>query len=70
MNNILQIYQQLRQNPMMILKKRFNIPDTVNMDDPNAIIQHLLDTNQVSQVQVNSAMQMKDSPMIKQIFRM
>ena len=68
MNNIIQMYNQLRQNPMSILTKRFNIPDSVDMNDPNAIIQHLINTNQVSQTQVNNCMQMKNNPMIKQIF--
>jgi hypothetical protein len=68
MNNIIQMYNQLRKNPMSILTKRFNIPDSVNMNDPNAIIQHLINTNQVSQTQVNNCMQMKNNPMIQQIF--
>ena len=68
MNNIIQMYNQLRQNPMSILTKRFNIPDSVNMNDPNAIIQHLINTNQVSQTQVNNCMQMKNNPMIQQFF--
>ena len=68
MNNIIQMYNQLRQNPMSILTNRFNIPDSVNMNDPNAIIQHLINTNQVSQTQVNNCMQMKNNPMIQQIF--
>lgn len=68
MNNIIQMYNQLRQNPMSILTKRFNIPDSVNMNDPNAIIQHLINTNQVSQTQVNNCMQMKNNPIIQQIF--
>ncbi len=68
MNNIIQMYNQLRQNPMSILTKRFNIPDSVNMNDPNAIIQHLINTNQVSQTQVNNCMQMKNNPIIQQLF--
>lgn len=68
MNNIIQMYNQLRQNPMSILTKRFNIPDSVDMNDPNAIIQHLINTNQVSQTQVNNCMQMKNNPIIQQIF--
>ena len=68
MNNIIQMYNQLRQNPMSILTKRFNIPDSVNMNDPNAIIQHLINTNQVSQIQVNNCMQMKNNPIIQQLF--
>ena len=66
--NFLQMYNQLRQNPMSILTKRFNIPDTVDMNDPNAIIQHLINTNQVSQTQVNNCMQMKNNPIIQQLF--
>jgi hypothetical protein len=62
------MYNQLRQNPMSILTKRFNIPDSVDMNDPNAIIQHLINTNQVSQTQVNNCMQMKNNPIIQQIF--
>ena len=68
MNNIIQMYNQLRKNPMSILTKRFNIPDSVNMNDPNAIIQHLINTNQVSQTQVNNCMQMKNNPIIQQLF--
>ena len=68
MNNIIQMYNQLRQNPMSILTKRFNIPDSVNMNDPNAIIQHLINNNQVSQTQVNNCMQMKNNPIIQQLF--
>ena len=62
MNNIMQVmqmYQQFRQNPMGILAQRYNIP--ANMQDPNEIIQHLLNTGQVSQAQVNQAMQMRNN---------
>ncbi len=34
MNNIMEMYNQLRKNPMSILTKRFNIPDSVDMNDP------------------------------------
>ncbi len=67
MNNMLQMYQQLKQNPMALLSQRFNIPQGMNMSDPNAIIQHLLNTNQVSQAQVNNAMQMRNNPTIQMI---
>lgn len=46
---------QFKQNPMGILSQRFNIPQ--NMNDPNQIIQHLLNTGQVSQQQYNSIRQ-------------
>lgn len=68
MNNIFQMYQQMMQNPMAMLSRRFNIPQGVDTSDPNAIIQHLLNTNQVSQAQVNQAMQMRNNPLIKGLF--
>lgn len=63
--NPLQLISQLKANPAMLLGQRFNIPQ--NLTDPNQIIQHLLNTGQVSQAQVNKAMQMRNNPMIQQI---
>lgn len=57
---------QIKQNPMAVLSQRFNIPQ--NMNDPNQIIQHLLNTGQVTQQQVNNAMQMRNHPMFKGMF--
>ena len=67
MNNIFQTYQQLMQNPMGVLSQRFYIPQDVDVNNPNAIIQHLLNTNQVSQAQVNQAMQMRNNPAIQML---
>ncbi len=67
MSNIFQLYQQMMQNPMALLSKRFNIPQNIN--DPNQIIQHLLNTGQVTQAQVNNAMQMRSNPMFQQMFK-
>ena len=70
MGNLMQLaqmYQQFRQNPMSMLGKRFNIPQ--GMNNPTDIIQHLLNTNQVSQAQVNQAMQMRNDPSIQSLFR-
>ena len=39
-----------------------------NLNNPNQIIQHLLNTGQVSQSQVNNAMQMRNHPMFKGMF--
>ena len=55
-NNILNLYQQFKANPMQYLSRRFNLPQ--NMNDPNDIIQHLLDTRQITQEQVNNVMNM------------
>lgn len=71
MNNIarlMQMYQQLRQNPVQILSQRFSIPP--NMNDPQEIIQYLLNSGQVSQAQINQVMQLKNNPQIQQMFNM
>ena len=65
-NNFMQMLAQFRQNPMAMLSQKFNIPQ--NMNDPNQIIQHLLNTNQVTQEQVNQAMQQRNNPMFKGLF--
>lgn len=67
MNNIFQMYQQLRQNPAQMLAKKFNIPSNVNINDPNSIIQHLINSGQVSQEQVNQMMTMRNDPRIQQL---
>lgn len=65
--NLMTMYQNLRTNPMSVLAQRFNIPTNVNLNNPQDIIQHLLNTGQVSQAQVNNAMAMRDNPLIKQM---
>ena len=62
--NIMQAYQMLRSNPMQILGQRFNIPQNI-ANDPDAIIQHLLNTGQVNQNQINQVMSMKNNPMFR-----
>lgn len=64
--NIQELVNQFKQNPIQMLSRKYNIPD--NLNDPNAIIQHLLNTNQVSQQEVNNAMQMRNHPMFKGLF--
>ena len=55
--NIMGMLQQFRQNPMqMLLQRRMNVPQNL-MNDPNAILYHLLQTGQVSQEAVNRAYQ-------------
>ena len=65
LNDLNNIYQQFKQNPMQMLSKRFNIPQ--NLNNPNDIVQHLLNTGQVTQTQVNQAMNMRNNPLIKQL---
>ena len=58
MNNPMQMLQMLKSNPMQFLaQRRMNIPQGISMSDPNAILNHLLQTGQVSQEQLNAAYQ-------------
>lgn len=58
MNNMLQQFQMFRQNPMQWLMSRgMKVPQNM-MNDPNAIIQHLMNTGQITQQQYNQANQM------------
>lgn len=57
-NNILGMLQQLQNNPMAMLSQKFKIPQDLDMNDPNAIIQHLMNTGQVSQQAYNNARNM------------
>lgn len=66
-NTQLNMLMQFKQNPIGMLSQRFNIPQ--GMNDPNAILQHLLNTNQVSQDQVNRVMQMRNNPQVQQLFK-
>lgn len=64
--NIIEMVNQIKTNPVSVLSQRFNIPQ--DLTDPNQIIQHLINTGQVSQAQVNRAMSMRDNPMFKGLF--
>lgn len=55
--NPMQMVQQLRANPLQFLSKAgYKVPQ--NLNDPNAIIQHLMNTGQVSQQRYEQARQM------------
>ncbi len=68
-NQIMQMYQQLRTNPMQMLTRRFNLPQNVNVNNPGDIIQHLLNTGQIQQSQVNQIMGMQNNPIIQQLLQ-
>lgn len=65
MNQFAQLYLQFRQNPLAMLSKKFNIPQ--NMNDPQQIVQHLLNSNQITQSQVNMYVsQASNNPFLRQ----
>ena len=54
---MLQMLAQLKQNPLAVLQQvGFNVP--ANINSPQAIVQHLTQTGQVNQNQLNQAQQM------------
>ena len=59
--NLIQAFgmlSQIKQNPMGILSQRFNIPEGVNVNDPNEILKHLVNSGQVQQSQIDSIQNM------------
>lgn len=58
-NQLTGMLQQIKANPIQFLmQRRFNLPSNVPANDPQAILNHLLRTGQVSQQQINNAYQM------------
>lgn len=54
--NQMQLLQQLRQNPIQVLRQAgLNVPD--NLSDPNSIIQHLMNSGQITQQRYEQARQ-------------
>ena len=59
MGNMMGMLQQLKANPMQFLmQRRMNLPQGISMNDPQAILNHLVQTGQVNQNQINNAYQM------------
>lgn len=53
-NNPMMMLSQLKQNPLALLQRAgFNVPNNIN--NPQEIIQHLMNSGQISQDQVNKA---------------
>ena len=57
MSSVMGMLQQFKTNPMQFLvQRRLNVPQNI-ANNPQAILNHLLQTGQVSQEQVNRAYQ-------------
>lgn len=57
--NMMTMLQQLKANPVQFLiQRRFNIPQNISLNDPNAILNYLVSSGQISQNQINNAYQM------------
>ena len=59
--------RMLKSNPKQILSQMYNVPQ--NLNDPQQIIQHLLNSGQITQDQVNNAMNMRNNPMFSGLLK-
>lgn len=60
MNNMMQMFmmmKQIKENPIAALSKRFNIPEGTPAD-PQALVEYLLNSGQITQGQLDQAKQM------------
>ena len=56
---MMNMLRQLKANPIQFLmQRRFNIPQNISLNDPNAILNYLVSSGQISQNQINNAYQM------------
>lgn len=62
-SNPMQALPQLRPNPVQMLSKAgFNVPENIG-NNPQAIVQHLLNTNQITQQRLNQLQMMANRMM-------
>ena len=62
MNNMMQIFammKQIKENPIAVLSKRFNLPQGIS-SNPQDLVEYLLQSGQISQGQIDQAKQMRD----------
>ena len=64
---IMQAYRQFMQDPISMLSRKYNIPH--GLHSPQDIVQHLLNSGQITQEQLNGAMNMRNDPSIQSLFR-
>ena len=58
-NQMILMLQQLKANPIQfLLQRRLNLPQNISLNDPNAILNYLVSSGQISQEQINNAYQM------------
>lgn len=71
--NVMQLmndYQMLRKDPRQFFsqKHNINIPDDINTNDSNAIIQYMLNNGYKTQQEFNYVQSAKNNPMIQRMF--
>lgn len=63
--NLMQMFGQFKQNPMQFISRQYNLPQNVG-NNPQQIVQYLLDSGQINQQMVNRAQGML--PQLNQMF--
>lgn len=67
-NNPISQLNAIKSNPAEFLK-RYGVNLPTNITSPEGIINHLLNSGQITQQQLNRAMQMRNNPMFKGMFK-
>lgn len=65
-NQLMQMVNQIKNNPMSMLGN-YGIPQNIS-NDPNAVVQHLLNNGRITQAQYNNAVQRANQ--LKSVFGM
>ena len=68
--NLMNQYQQMRQNPRKFFTEvcGVNIPDNVNVNDPNAIAQYVLNSGIKTQQEYNQVSMLRGNPFLQKMF--
>lgn len=67
-NSMVSVYQQYRNNPMEAVRSMYDVPNDIDESNPDAIIQHLYNTQQISQQQLNRVNSLRNNPIINMLF--
>lgn len=58
-NQMMGMINQLMANPVQfLLQRKLNLPQNISANDPQAILNYLVSSKQISQDQINAAYQM------------
>ena len=68
MTNPIQAFAQFMSNPRQMIIERTGVDLPQDVTTPENILQHLLNTGQVTQAQVNNAYAACSDPAVKQMF--
>jgi len=53
-------FQKFKKDPMGAMASKWNIPQNIDINNTNAVAQHLLNSKQISQDAYNNFMQMQN----------